>query len=123
MSGWVQSVVAACRAVTETPSSVISSIDVVGTFGTDDRDKQRLFNQMERLAEEDDLEVTLDIQGDSFAARFARTDKWPRGPMLDGRAGGDEARTYAKLGNSLLQRSDAIRFGPTPGVETAKPPA
>lgn len=82
MSGWMQSVVAACRAVTGAPSSVISSIDVVGTFRTDDRDKQRLFSLVERLADEDDLEVTLDIQGDSFVARvarFASADVWDRG--------------------------------------------
>ena len=81
MSDWAQSVVTACRAVTVAPSSVISSIDVVGTFRTDDRDKRRLFSLIERLADEDDLEVSLDIQGDAFVARvarFASADLWHR---------------------------------------------
>lgn len=79
MSDWVRSVVAACRAVTGGTSSAISSIDVVGTLKTDDLDMQRLFGLMERLAEENDLEVTLDIKGDSLVARFASVGLWQRG--------------------------------------------
>lgn len=76
---WVRPTVAACRALTGVNSSIISSIDVTGSIGTADRDRGLLFSLVERLAEEYDLEVVLNVEGDSFVARFATTARWQRG--------------------------------------------
>lgn len=73
---WVRPITAACVALTGATSNIISSIDVSGVVGTADRDRRRLLSLVERLAEEYDLEVTLNFEGNSFVARFATAETW-----------------------------------------------
>lgn len=69
---WVRPVVAACMAVSRRPSTAISSIDVSATLTSGlPTDRRLLCSLLERLAEEHNLEVTLDIEGGSFVARFS----------------------------------------------------
>lgn len=77
---WIPRVAAACGAVGEVTSRVLSSVDVRGHLGNSPGDGQLLRQLVERLAEEYDLEVTLDVEGDRFVARFAAASLLPQKP-------------------------------------------
>ncbi len=77
---WIPRVATACSAAGEVTSCVLSSVDVRGHLGNSPGDGQLLRQLVERLAEEYDLEVTLDVEGDRFVARFAAASLPPQKP-------------------------------------------